>query len=183
MKAFALQAVTVTRPSRPALARLFEEARTVLRTQIDALQGLDEKANHLLRFNALVTGLVLTAVSLLVGPAGTAKTVPRHVTFLFVVGFLSLVCSTGFAILAHRAERVRIGLRSEELVAALGYDVDEDVLLAEAVRSFGRGIAENAGVRSRSVRWPQRASWSLFAAMVLLSAATIGLLVGGDALW
>lgn len=165
-------------PSRDALVRLFEEAKAVLETQVETLQALDEKSAQLVRFNLLVSGLVVTAVSILLREAVPTGLRARFAIALLCVGLVLLVVSTALALVAHRAEAYRIGLRSEGLVDALGFDADERMFLAAAIRSYHKGIAENRELRDRSVERLRSASWMLLASIVCLLGASTGLITG-----
>lgn len=147
----------------------------MLETQVGILLALDEKAAHLLCFNLLVSGLVVTAASILARDGSLVAVVPRLVLAGLSAGFGALVVSTVFTILAHRAESFSIGLRSEGLVEAVGYEVDEATILVEAVRSYHRGISENRRVRDRAVRHLRWASWSLLVSIICLALGSIGL--------
>lgn len=166
-------------PTRTALVRLFEEAKAVLETQVETLQALDEKSAQLVRFNLLVSGLAVTAVSILLRQAVPTGPRTRFALVPLTDGLVLLAVSTALALLAHRAEAYRIGLRSEGLVDALGFDTDEKMFLAAAIRSYNEGIAENRRVRDSSVARLQWASWILPASIVCLSVASIGLISWG----
>lgn len=137
--------------------------------------ALDEKAAQLLRFNTLASGLVLTAASIFSRDGDLGVGV--WTLAAFSIGAAGLIGSTAMTILAHRAERLQLGLRPEGIVGALGYEIDDVDVLVEAIRSYGRGIVLNSEAKDRTVRRLQWATWSLLVAIALLALAAIGLLV------
>lgn len=165
-------------PTRSALVRLFKETKGVLETQVSTLRSLDEKSAQLLRFNVLVSGIVVTAVSILLREGIPSGALAWPALSLITVGFAALVASTVLALVAHRAEGYRIGIRSEGLVEAMKYETTEEQFLAAAIRSYHEGIAANRRLRDRSVTRLQWASWLLLAAVISLGGASIGLLAG-----
>lgn len=161
-------------PSAAALRFLLEEARHVLAVQIDAINAFDEKASTLLRFNVLLVPGLVTLASV-----GVQLGLPVHRAPLalagFVAGIISLLASTLSAIIAYRNLQWTVGLRSESLRQAMGYDATETTLLKASLNAYTSAMARNASRIEGAVDWLDRALATLMFGLVLLVGGSIAL--------
>lgn len=163
-------------PSEDALERLFAEAQRNLEQQNEVADRLDTKASEVLRFNAILVGVLVTGLSVAaqLGPVRGASAFPVGG---FVAGAVLLLASTMVAIRAFHETGYRVGLQSEELEDVLDRDVRERELLEEILPAYVRGIAQN---RRSLDRVSARMNWALLtllAALGLLVASTTTLML------
>lgn len=163
-------------PSEDALERLFAEAQRNLEQQNHAADRLDTKASEVLRFNAILVGVLVTGLSVAaqLGPVPGASPFPVGG---FVAGAVLLLASTMIAIRAFHETGYRVGLQSEELEDVLKRDVGDRELVEEILPAYVGGIAQN---RRSLDRVSARMNWALLtllAALGLLVASTTTLML------
>lgn len=74
--------------------------------------AIDDKAAELLRFNAVLLGILIAAVSLATERSGLLGSPPSGIlAILFIAGLAGLAASTLLAVLSFRATDVRAGLK------------------------------------------------------------------------
>jgi hypothetical protein len=85
-----------------ALERLFDEARHLLTSQRENLEGLDTRLSFLLRFDAVMLGIVVTLFSIFSRTGGWTK-IPfwSRLTGLLSIGFL--LSSVPSVVLAYQS--------------------------------------------------------------------------------
>lgn len=164
------------RPSEDALERLFAEAQRNLEQQNQAADRLDTKASEVLRFNAVLIGVLVTGLSVAAQLGPVPGTSPFPVEG-FVGGAVLLLTSTMITIRAFHETGYRVGLQSEELEDVLDQDVRDRDLLEEMVPAYVRGIAQNRRSLDRVSARMNRALMTLLSALGLLLAATTTLML------
>lgn len=167
--------------SDDALVRLFEEGRRVLETQIQLGNGIDSKASEILRFNSILVGILVTGLSILLrsGP-GFSDGLGSPTVGGFLFGFLLLVTSTLFCILAYQVPVIHLGLRAEDLRRGSTFEADERAMLEEMLDAYTRATDENSTGLDRSVRHLRWALWSLLAALAILAGTTTSLMLAQE---
>lgn len=179
----ARRASPVTGPSDRVLDRLVEEARGTIERQGETVSELERKGFNLLRFSVLVTGLIVTGITVVARAPAGAPAVSLPVFVLFVLGLASMAGATVAVILALGSKQVRVGLQAEALVGVLDYEPFYEELTEEIIRAYGDGIIENAGAIDRAT---ERMAWALMGVLgsvLALSAAAIGLLLQNAPRW
>lgn len=166
----------VARPTLAGLRFLFDEARHVLDAQRDAIDAFDEKAARLLRFDALLLGLVLTAASLM-ARAGWMGRQLHPFTIGYGLGVACLVVSAVTTVVAYRRLRWNMGLRAESLRRALGYEADEEALLVASLQAYTRAMARNSSTTDHAAKWLDRGLAALLSGIIILAASSTGLWV------
>lgn len=168
----------VPSPREQALRVLLDEAKDHVEYQFRTIQDTEEKAGKIIRFNAVVAGLVFTGISLLL-QAAPAQVVALDVVLL--VGALgALVGSTGVASLAFTRPLIAVGLDAGRLEEALNYHLDPGSIRTGALVAYSQGLRHNYDrvVRPRG----RRLAWSLallVAGLILLAIETAMLLAMG----
>lgn len=180
MKTLSSYAVEV--PTPIALQSMFQEMKDTLDHQVQTVEGLDDKAAQVFRFDALIVGLISTGVSVLASKAGLMASLEPWIIVLFAVGFTAIVASALVALWAYQVSRVRIGLRAEELAEAVeDRSLNQPTLHEEAVIAYGDGIIHNAQTIEATAFRLQIATWALWLGILLLASAAMGLLlIGGN---
>lgn len=168
-----------------ALRFLFGEAKDHLGEVVGAIRETSDRAESVVRFNVLVLGLVVTAVSVLVRadrPVGVGAVEALQLGILVAVGsgFGALVVSTVFAVMSYLKRGVAVGLDAEDMVSAARRGLERRELVRGALEAYRDGIVRNEEIMSVAAR---RFRWSLLflvAGIVLLGTAAMALLsVGG----
>ena len=124
-----------------ALEASNEQARKTVDAQIRNLGDVDTRAAQILRLNAILVGLVLTALSVTARLAGlqTASLLNVHVG----TGVALLLVSTGVAGVLYTASRLRVGVTPEDVVTALEEDLNHDELQLVLAKSYAAWIEYN----------------------------------------
>lgn len=167
----------------PVVERAHEEAKEVIETQIDLGERLDAKAGRVLRFNALLLGILATLVTFALreGPrSGSSTNLGALVTAGYLAGFLLLVLSAVAAVLATLTPRYSFGLRAAQLRIPLHHEVGVGEHLEKALASRTSSISANRSILEQSVRRFRLSLWLLAGGLVVLAAPTVTMiLVGG----
>lgn len=169
-------------PTPAALREMFQEMKDTLEHQVQTVEGLDDKAAQVFKFDAVIVGLVSTGVSFVLSSGGLRPRLPAWVIALFGVGFCAIILSSLVAVWAYQVTRVRIGLRAEEVVGAVEDEgLSEPTLHEEAVLAYGDGIIHNAHNIEATAFRLQIATWALWFGILLLAVGTMGLIsMGGN---
>lgn len=129
----------VSGPTVEALRLMFQEAKDYLDAQFTTVRDLEEKAGQVIRFNTLVAGLVIAAVSVLDVNASPQPDVAVPLTG----GLFLLLGSTAAAVLAYQRSRMALAVHREDLHGALDFATTESAFLDSAIEAYTRGIREN----------------------------------------
>lgn len=169
-------------PEDRPLDHLYVEARDTARAQRDAADRVDTKASEILRFDALVLGVLATGASLSLRGGGVSE-LPAWTTGALVVGFGSLVGSMLFAIRSYRFTEAEIGPRAEDLLDAYEQDAEAREVLAASFRMYAEGVKENRRALDRASRWLRASLRSLGWGLAVIAGVTAILMVLEAALW
>lgn len=164
----------------PALERLFEEARITVEKQIQVGESVDGKAADLLRFEALLLGILLTGASLALR-AGIVPRIPLWLTGSFVVAFGLLVASTLLAIRSYEVREVHLGVHADDLVGARVEEAEEEEILDASLRGYADGIRRNGASLDAAAERLDASVRVLWLGLLALSVATGILMVLGVA--
>lgn len=131
----------MTSPREQALRVLLDEARSYVEYQFRTIQDIEVKAGQVIRFDAVVGGLVFAGISLVArgGPAG----IGALDLGMFGGALAALALSVLMASMAFARPDIAVGLRARRLEEVLAYDLDPEVLRERAVASYARGIHRN----------------------------------------
>lgn len=162
-----------------SLEFLFSEAEDHLVEVVSAIRETSARAESVVRFNVLVLGLVVTAVSVLVQARGLVGLVPTWVLGAVGAGFGALLGSTLFAVLSYLKRGVAVGLDADDMVSAAGQDLGRDEVVLEALYAYRDGIIRNEEILSIAAGRFRWSLWLLITGVVLLASASTGLLWAG----
>lgn len=164
----------------PVVERAHEEAKEVVETQSDLGESLDAKAGRVLRFDALLLGILATLVTFALGEgpgAGSSLRAGTWVAVGYLAGFLLLVLSAVAAVLATLTPRYSFGLSAADLRRPLHESRDERDHVVKALTSRTRSIETNRDVLDRSVARFRYSLWLLVGSLFLLSGTTVTLML------
>lgn len=164
-------------PTPAALNAMFQEMKDTLEHQVQTVDGLDDKAAQVFKFDALIVGLVTSGVSILLSNLRFGAAIPTWLVVVFGIGFTAIIVSALVAVWAYQVTRVRVGLRAEEVVEAIDDpNLDQPTLYEESVLAYGDGVVHNAQNIEATAFRLQIATWALWLGILLLAVATMGLL-------
>lgn len=126
-------------PSEAAVRVLHEEARDHLEAVVAAIQDMDDKTSSLVRFNAVIVGVVTTGVSVGLRAHGTLAGLEAVVVSL-TVGLVAMVVSTVEGVRSYLKPDTEVGIDPEQLEEALDSSASEVDVRAEAVRVYRTGV-------------------------------------------
>lgn len=151
---------------------MFHEAKDYVNAQFTTVRDLEEKAGQIIRFNAVVAGLIVAGVSI----GGPSNAVEPIVAGLLSGGLALLVSSIAAAALAFRRSRMGLGIRSENLAAALDFETSERGFLVAAIEAYTRGIHDNidrSAARTNRILSVSIAAVTAAVALLALAATTL----------
>lgn len=156
---------------------LFSEAKDHLDAVVRSIRETSDRAESIVRFNVLVLGLLVTAISVLVRTDEGFTVVSPLARWTVVSGFAAIVASTALAVLSYLKRAVVVGLDADDIAEAVETEGDTRDVLVDAIWWYRRAIIRNEEVMSIASR---RFRWSLHLLLVglLLLAGTSLLLLG-----
>lgn len=158
---------------------LYEEAKNRADAINHGIVQMDDRAHGLVRFNMLVFGLTLTAVSIL--HDGPRPGTP-WISTIFTIGLVGILASTLLAVSAYLKKGLAAGIDVKSLVAALGYDVDKPQLQTQIIKAYSIAIVKDEQAIERASRRFRAALQALVLGLVALTIGTAMLLTQGGAL-
>lgn len=165
-------------PSEEAVRVLHAEAKRHLDAVVSAMRDVDDKTSSLVRFNAVIVGVVTTGISL---GLGSLETIPHldKVLLLLALGLTAVAASTIAGIRSYLKPSVEVGVDPDRLVEVLALQAGEQDVRGDIVRAYRGGIKLNTLVLERTVvrfRWML---YSLMLGLVFLILSALGLLLLG----
>lgn len=158
-----------------ALEASNQQARKTVDTQIRNLGDIDTRAARILRLNAVLVGLILTALS------ATARLVSLETASILNVyvgtGVVLLLVSTGVAGVLYTASRLRVGVTPEDLVTTLEEDLDHRELQLVLAKSYAAWIEYNARAELQSTFFLTMSVLLVVASLAYLSLGVYAVLV------
>lgn len=136
---------------RAALEILRQEAHRYIEYQFTTVRDLEEKAGLILRFDALLGGVLVGAVSLLVDNVSVRLDLVS--TIAITVSLASLLVSLLLSALALHRSNIAVGIQGRDLIRTVNYELDPLEVLEAAVPAYGMGILRNERevIRPRSL--------------------------------
>lgn len=168
-------------PSLQALREMLRDLERSVETQVKAGESVDDKAYGVVRLDAVLLGLLFPAASLFLSwrseNGDAAAEIPEWPLWALFIGGILLVASMVLAIMEYRATKYWIGLKADDIKMALGYEIDEERHLHDAISAYVGGVDGNDTAFQKNVKL---LNWSLFllAGGVLLLTAAAGGLIG-----
>lgn len=125
----------------------------MVQTQIDTLEGIDDKAAHVTRFVVLLLGVVFTGLSLIPrfggGRAGIDSVV---VVVTIAVGMAGLLGSLGFAVVTFLSSAFEYGPDETICDYMAEYQVRTDEYTSVLLRSYSEAVRRNRRVVRTNAR-------------------------------
>ena len=119
----------------------------MVETQIDTLEGIDDKAAHVTRFVALLLGVVFTGLSLVPRFGGATADLDSRVAVLTLfVGVIALVSSLGLAIVTFLSSVFEYGPDEELGNSLANYQITSQRYESILLRSYYSAIRKNKRV-------------------------------------
>lgn len=160
------------------LDRIHAEGVRTLERQMSMGEDLDTKASQLLRFNALVIGLLVSVVALSVGGDSIAPAVPVWTTALFLLGVGAVTVSTLFALLAYEITTYVLGIRADELREVLRLGIPTGEFLKRLVLTYASALEGNRSSLDGTATRLKAALWFLLLGVALLGVSAGGFMYG-----
>lgn len=143
-------------------------------TQVEIINGIDNKAEHVTRLIGILIGLVFSVLSLVANFDSVtigATTLPVELAFIF--GILSLLISMAGAIITYLSSRFRIGLHYN-----VGYflsnedsEIDSETHIRRVLGAYGSMLEENKEVIEVNSKRFRRTLCFLLIGVLFLSTA------------
>jgi hypothetical protein len=164
---------------KEASAALLEESRRHLDATLDALTELDRKGIELIKIDAVVLGLIATAVGLLGrgAPSGVAiaGTSGRFLLVVGALGVAGLAASMGLAVVALFRRDIKLGVI--RLENGIGLSYAETVRFA--VETHGGALETNRASIHAKGTLVESAAAGLLIATALLAVSAVGFMILG----
>lgn len=125
-------------------------------TQIQILEGIDNKAEHVTRLVALLIGIIFSVISLVTQFSQTPFSPPRAtILFAFGIGVGSLLVSMGTAIITYLSSQYKIGLHGDvgEILSDESYATDMPEHIRNVLGTYSFVIGQNRRVIQSNVFW------------------------------
>jgi hypothetical protein len=154
------------------LEQLFEETKDLIRAQREVGARVDTQASQILRFNAILIGLLVTGASL--GLRLEGDVLPRDPVAVggYAGGAALLVASTILAVLSYRNPVYRVGLHPGEIRGMLDQSVDRRNILRRALVAYTRGVEKSQRSLDTTTLRLEAALWALVASLSLVLTST-----------
>jgi hypothetical protein len=152
-----------------------------IETQIDTIEGIDNKAEHVTRLVGILIGLVFSVLSLAVNYDGVELARPTPgAEIAFLLGIIALLTAMGAAMVTYLTSRYRAGLHYNVgyYVSNKDESVDFDVHIKRVCGSYGHVIEQNKNVIEANSKRFRRALYLLLVGVLFL--ATTGLIHLGE---
>jgi hypothetical protein len=136
-----------------------DRSERTLDQQIELINGIDNKAEHITRLIALVIGLVFSVLSLTLQNQGLQFEIPPVPTLLaFGAGIALLLLSMGAAIITYLSSKFKIGLHPSvgRLLSNPDYQTDNREHLRRTLGTYAYNLEQNRKVieaNSYRFRW------------------------------
>lgn len=151
------------------LLRRYEQ---MIQTQIETLNGIDDKAAYIARLVAILVGLILSGVSVFVGTGRFSVSGENLVVFLLIAfASLSLFISLLYAIVTYLSSVFEYGPSPNMGEYMADYKVPEQEYIDVLLRGYSHSIKLNRTVVIRNSRRFERCLASLLAGLIFLFGA------------
>lgn len=144
--------------------------------QVEFLEGIDDKAEHLMRLCGILLGLVFTILTVLIqiGPGRIGEiSIPVQLTFL--LGIFSVVLAMILAGIAYLSSQLRIGLHhvTGTYLGTSSTEPDYEIHLRRIVGLYGTILAYNEKALGKNSNRFRVSMATLFTGVVFLSLSGI----------
>lgn len=151
--------------------------------QVQALNDIDNKAEHITRLLGILIGALLSVLAVAVRINNGRIHLPTlPLSIMFVCGLLLLILAMIFSIITYLSSRFKIGLhyRPARLLSQEDYDIEKETHYRRIIGTYGYNLERNKEVIQVNSRRFRRALVSLMGGVVFLSASGISFVVTED---
>lgn len=151
---------------------LLRRYEAMVQTQVETLNGIDDKASSVARLVGVLSGLLLSAVSISVGVEGVSLTSETGTAFVALgVAILAFFVSLLFAIITYLSSKFTYGPTADLGDYMAGYRVDSGTYREMLLRGYSEAIRDNRRVVVNNARRFERCLASLLVGVLYLFAA------------
>lgn len=150
-------------------------------TQIQILEGIDNKAEHVTRLIALLIGIVFSVISVVTQLGRTPITPPKFfVLVAFGLGVCGLLVSMGAAIITYLSSQYKIGLHDDvgEILSDASYGIQMPEHIRNVLGTYAFVLGQNRRVIESNVFWFRLTLLFLLYGMIFIALSGF-LYVGG----
>jgi len=144
--------------------------------QIQIINDIDNKAEHVTRLIGLLIGALLSVLAVAVRINDGSVPVPSPpVYYSFMVGVVLLLLAMAFSIVTYLSSKFKIGLhyRPAQLLSQPDYHVDESTHIRRVIGTYGFNLERNKEVIEVNARRFRYSLVSLLDGVVFLSISGI----------
>lgn len=159
-------------------ANAVDRFERMIDVQIETLNSIDDKAEYLTRFVAILLGVVLTGLSLVPkfdGVTLTTNSFPMLVSVF--VGVIALLSTLGFSIITYLSSKFKYGVSPSVAKYFADTDITEEEYTELLLRGYADILSQNRDVVRVNSRRFRNALASLLAGLGCFSQATFFLVV------
>lgn len=162
--------------SEESLGRLRTETRDLLQRQLSTQSELDAKAADSVKFNTLVFGILVSALSLTSHELPLDGGLNPWIGAALVLGLILLGLSIIIGVIAYRATRLGAGLQAEGIREALDEGATDDAVLRGMVQTYTDLIETNRDRIDRTAHRVNLSMYLLIGGLVSLGAGMLALI-------
>lgn len=159
---------------RDVLDGLHAEAVRTLQRQMATVEDLDSKATAVLRFNALVIGLTVSAAAIAARGLIDGTVLPNWIPVMLLLGALTIAVSTLLALLAYEVTKLAIGMRAADMTQVIDSGMEHLDFLEHIVHTYADAVQRNRAAVDRTASRLRLALWTLQVGLVQLAVSLGG---------
>lgn len=157
---------------------LLDRYDRMVQTQLEILNGIDEKAATTMRLVSILLGLLLAGAAVVVDLNSAVSRTRNPVAGLWIgIGMLWFLVSLTIALLTYVSSRVLHGPREELGEILTEYTVTETDYSTHLLLGYTRAIRYNRAIIRRNSRWFRHSLQALLFAMLSVSIGVVFVLV------
>jgi hypothetical protein len=148
--------------------------------QIETIDGIDNKAEHVTRLLGILIGAILSIVAVAIRVNdGTIDPPALPLFLLFVVGLVLLLVSMLFSIVTYLSSRFKIGLNysAGKLLSQSDYDLEIEKHYRRVIGTYAYNLEQNKTVIETNSERFRSSLLSLFLGVLFLSFAGMSFVI------
>jgi len=158
---------------------LLDRYDSMIDTQVETLNGIDQKAARIMRIIPLLLGGFLTAVSIIISLDSVRLSESGPISsIVLVVGFAAMLLSLGYSVITYLGSVFEFGPTVDLGKFMAKYQVDEQEYRDRLLDGYSNSIRENRKVVNTNSRRFRRALLSFLCSIVLISVGIAEVLLG-----
>lgn len=162
---------------------LLQRYEQMVQTQVETLNGIDDKAAYVARLVSVLTGLVLSAVSIIVSTGNIELTIETSAVFLLLGAAVSaFFVSLVYAIITYLSSKFKYGPTSGLGEFMADYRVEDQNYKDMMLRGYSEAIRANRRVVVTNSKRFEKCLASLLAGVLFLFGAGITIVLPEHAL-